>query len=154
MRAVLQELGDNEDQNSRGWCPNVPSDELDPGNTYGGLGGVLPGVGTHDWEEGSRVGAGAVGQRSPTRQERGAKRHRRALWATRLGVDHAQPFNSLLTNVMDAMMFPALAKLVTAYQGIYAGGRYLQCERLWEHVIKACPSWTSRKCGTLVWGRG
>ena len=36
-----------------------------------------------------------------------------------------QPSNSPLTNVMDAMMFPALAKMVTAYQGSHVGGRYL-----------------------------
>ena len=48
-----------------------------------------------------------------------------------------QPANSPLTNILDAAIFPALAKMVSAYQGLLAGGRYLQCEMLWKMVEKA-----------------
>lgn len=42
-----------------------------------------------------------------------------------------QPANSPLTNIMDAAIFPALAKLVSAYQGYLNGGRYLQSHFQW-----------------------
>lgn len=58
-----------------------------------------------------------------------------------------QPSNSPPTNVMDAMMFPALAKMVTAYQGIYVGGRYLQCKCTWEQVLKVWKDYHLDKVG-------
>ena len=48
-----------------------------------------------------------------------------------------QPANTPLSNVMDAAIFPALAKVGTALQGIMNGGRYLQCEKIWEVLEKA-----------------
>ena len=48
-----------------------------------------------------------------------------------------QPSNSPLTNILDAAIFPALAKYVSSLQGLYNAGRYLQCERLWEFVLRA-----------------
>eukprot|EP00984_Skeletonema_dohrnii_P003083 scaffold1033_cov109-Skeletonema_dohrnii-CCMP3373.AAC.1 len=48
-----------------------------------------------------------------------------------------QPANSPLTNIMDAAIFPALAKMVSGLQGVLAGGRYLHCEVLWQLVKKA-----------------
>ena len=45
--------------------------------------------------------------------------------------------NSPLTNIMDTAIIPALAKLVTAQQDQISGGRYLQCDMLWECVLKA-----------------
>ena len=48
-----------------------------------------------------------------------------------------QPANSPLTNICDAAIFPALAKLVSSYQGILAGGRYLQTDVLWKLIQKA-----------------
>lgn len=48
-----------------------------------------------------------------------------------------QPANSPLTNIMDAAIFPALAKMVSGLQGVLAGGHYLHCEVLWQLVKKA-----------------
>lgn len=42
-----------------------------------------------------------------------------------------QPANSLLTNVKDAYIFPAMSKHVTAEQGISNGSKVLKEEELW-----------------------
>jgi hypothetical protein len=54
-----------------------------------------------------------------------------------------QPSNSPLTNVCDAAFFPAMAKDVSALQGILYGGRYMKEERLWEAVLRA---WDEYPC--------
>ena len=48
-----------------------------------------------------------------------------------------QPANTPLSNVMDAALFPALAKGVSKIQGLFHEGRYLQCEKLWEVLKQA-----------------
>ena len=60
-----------------------------------------------------------------------------------------QPANSPLTNIMDAAIFPALAKLVSSYQGLLCGGRYLHLEMLRNMVFKAWNDyipWIRRGC--------
>ena len=56
-----------------------------------------------------------------------------------------QPPNSPLTNIMDAAIFPALAKLVSGYQGLHNGGRYLKGELLYEYVQKAWDNYPVEK---------
>jgi hypothetical protein len=45
-----------------------------------------------------------------------------------------QPPNSLITNTKDSAMFPLMAKMLTAYQGMYNGSHYLQGEELWKGI--------------------
>ena len=48
-----------------------------------------------------------------------------------------QPANTPLSNIMDAAMFPALAKAVSKIGGLTNGGRYLQGNQLWEALQQA-----------------
>ncbi|OEU14225.1 hypothetical protein FRACYDRAFT_240759 [Fragilariopsis cylindrus CCMP1102] len=53
-----------------------------------------------------------------------------------------QPPNSPITNTKDSAMFPSMAKMLTAYQGLHNGSHYLQGEELWkgiQHVYNKYP---------------
>ena len=52
-------------------------------------------------------------------------------FAPRRWENRPQPPSSPLTNVHDAGLFPAMAKLVTADQGLFNRSRYLQGEDFW-----------------------
>ena len=58
-----------------------------------------------------------------------------------------QPANSPLTNLMDAAIFPALAKKGSAIQGVRHHGRYLQCEKIWEVLQEA---WENYPCESIA----
>ena len=58
-----------------------------------------------------------------------------------------QPSNSPLTNVQDCCLFPSMAKLVTADQGINNGSHYLKGENLWKSVVRV---WKNYKLETLA----
>ncbi|OEU05754.1 hypothetical protein FRACYDRAFT_258384 [Fragilariopsis cylindrus CCMP1102] len=45
-----------------------------------------------------------------------------------------QPPNSPITNTKDSAMFPSMAKMLTAYQGLHNGSHYLQGEELWKGI--------------------
>ena len=49
-----------------------------------------------------------------------------------------QPPNSPITDTKDSAMFPSMAKMLTAYQGLHNRSHYLQREELWrgiQHVV-------------------
>jgi hypothetical protein len=53
-----------------------------------------------------------------------------------------QPPNSPITNTKDSAMFPSMAKMLTAYQGLHNRSHYLQGEELWkgiQHVYNNYP---------------
>ena len=56
-----------------------------------------------------------------------------------------QPANTPLANVDDAAIFPAFAKDVTSLGGMTNGGRYLQCEQLWETLQKVWDNYPAEK---------
>ena len=57
----------------------------------------------------------------------------------------AQPANTPFPNVIDAALFPALAKGVSKIQGLFHEGRYLQCEKLWEVLEQAWAKYLEEK---------
>jgi hypothetical protein len=66
---------------------------------------------------------------APPHQAQKLKDFQNATWLFR-----HQPPNSPLTNVQDASVFPAMAKRVTEFQGLFNHGRYLEGEKLWEGI--------------------
>lgn len=64
-----------------------------------------------------------------------------------------QPPNSPLTNTCDAGFFPALAKVVTAMQGLNNRGLYLPTERLWELLQQAWNEYPEEKIARLFVGQ-
>ena len=60
-----------------------------------------------------------------------------------------QPPNSPLTNACDAGFFPALAKVVTAKQGLNNRSLYLSIERLWELLQSAWEEYPVEKIARL-----
>ena len=60
-----------------------------------------------------------------------------------------QPPNSPLTNACDAGFFPALAKVVTAKQGLNNRSLYLSTERLWELLQSAWEEYPVEKIARL-----
>ena len=60
-----------------------------------------------------------------------------------------QPPNSPLTNACDAGFFPALAKTVTAMQGLDNRGLYLSTEKLWELLQKSWKQYPVEKIARL-----
>ena len=60
-----------------------------------------------------------------------------------------QPPNSPLTNSCDAGLFPSLAKIVTAMQGLNNRGLYLSTEKLWELLQKGWDQYPVEKIARL-----